>query len=459
MKAFLLFSLLLTSSLFAAPPEDEQQLKALYNTALTQGKAYAWLRHLTTQIGARLSGTVQAEQAVAYTQRELEALGLDRVWLQPVHVPKWVRGTPEFAYMETQPGHTTSITIAALGGSVATPQGGLKASVIEVQGIEDLEKLGKDTIAGKIVFYNRPMDPTQINTFAAYANGVDQRYNGAAQAAKYGAVGVLVRSLNLRLDDYPHTGAMQYENTPLANRIPAAAISTQGAELLSATLRLQPNVKFYFRQSCRQLPEVTSYNVIGEIRGSHYPDEIIVVGAHLDSWDLGEGAHNNGAGCVQSMEVLRLFRRLGYTPKRTLRVVLFANGMQGLSGARRYAERAKAMNERHVFALESDAGGFRPSGFYVEGAEKHLRHLHPWKSYFAPYGVHLFAKGYGGANISLLQNGALVLAGLRTASQRYFDYHYAETDTFASINPRELQLGAATMAALVYFVDRYGLGS
>ncbi|MEM6865696.1 MAG: peptidase M28 family protein, partial [Bacteroidota bacterium] len=244
MKRLVLLFLCLTSQI-EAQTTDERQLKAIYDTALTNGKAYDWLNYLSNQIGGRLTGSVEAQQAVEYTKIQLDSLGLDRVWLQPVMVPKWVRGTPEFAYFETKPGLTTNVPICALGGSVATPDGGVKANILEVNGIEQLKKLGKEKVAGKIIFYNRPMDPTQIDTFNAYSGCVDQRYLGAAEAGKYGAVGVIVRSMNLRLDDFPHAGSMSYGDTPVKDRIPAAAISTKGAELLSTTLALNPEIKFY----------------------------------------------------------------------------------------------------------------------------------------------------------------------------------------------------------------------
>ncbi len=304
-----------------AQNDDEQQIKKIYDSALTQGKSYDWLNYISNQIGGRLSGSIQAQQAVDYTKSQLDSLGLTKVWLQPVMVPKWVRGTPEFAYFETTPGVTTNLPICALGGSVATPQKGIKANIVEVDGIEELSILGKEKIQGKIVFFNRPMDPTAINTFNAYSNCVDQRYSGALEASKYGAVGVIVRSMNLRLDDFPHTGSMGYGEQPVADRIPAAAISTNAAELLSTALKLNPEINFYFKQNCKQFDDVLSHNVIGEIKGSQYPEEIIVVGGHLDSWDLGDGAHDDGAGCVQSMEVLNLLKKTGYIPKRTIRVV------------------------------------------------------------------------------------------------------------------------------------------
>ncbi len=439
-----------------AQTEDEKQLKAIYDMALTEGKAYDWLNHLSNQIGGRLSGSVEAQQAVEYTRNQLDSLGLDRVWLQSVMVPKWVRGTPEFAYIETKPGLTTNVPICALGGSVATPSTGIKAKIIEVNSIEELETLGKEKIKGKIVFFNRPMDPTQISTFSAYSGCVDQRYSGAAEAGKYGALGVIVRSMNLRLDDYPHTGSMSYGETAVQNRIPAAAISTKGAETLSTTLQLNPDINFYFKQNCKQFDDVESYNVIGEIKGSTYPDEIMIVGGHLDSWDLGDGSHDDGAGVVQSMDVLRLIKASGYKPQRTIRVVLFMNEENGLRGGNKYAEVAKSKNENHVFALESDAGGFTPRGFSFDCSDEDFAQVESWKKLFEPYLIHMFIRGGSGADIGPLKDEGLVLAGLRPDSQRYFDHHHAENDTFEHVNKRELELGAATMASLVYLADKYG---
>ena len=457
MNSRIVLTLLLCSTLsLSAQSEDEKQLRAIYDMALTEGKAYDWLNYLSNQIGGRLSGSVQAQQAVEYTKRQMDSLGLDRVWLQPVMVPKWVRGTPEFAYIETKPGLTTNVPICALGGSVATPDGGLKAKVVEVQGIDDLEKLGRERIEGKLVFFNRPMEATIIRTFRSYSGCVDQRYSGAAAAGKYGAVGVIVRSVNLRLDDYPHTGSMSYGDTPIDQRIPAAAISTNAAELLSTTLKLNPDIKFFFKQSCKQFPDVQSYNVIGEIRGSEYPNEIMIVGAHLDSWDLGDGAHDDGAGVVQSMDVLRLIKASGYQPKRTLRAVLFMNEENGLRGGKKYAEVAKGKNETHVFALESDAGGFSPRGFSFDCSDENFEQIESWKPLFEPYLIHMFIRGGSGADVGPLKDENIVLSGLRPDSQRYFDHHHAENDTFQYVNKRELELGAATMTSLVYLMDKYG---
>ena len=456
MKIKLYLTSLLFTSLLFSQSEDSKMLKSIYDTSLLHGKSYEWLNHLSNKIGGRLSGSYNAEKAVKYTKEQLEELGLDRVWLQPVMVPKWVRGAKEYAYVETAPGKSTVMPICALGGSIATPSGGLKAELIEVQSFDELDALGKSKVEGKIVFYNRPMQAELISTFNAYGGCVEQRYKGAEKAIAYGAVGVIVRSMNLRLDDLPHTGSMTYGETPVSNRIPAAAISTNAAELLSAMLKLDPKIKFYFSQHCKQLKDVQSYNVIGEITGSTYPNKVMVVGGHLDSWDLGDGAHDDGAGVVQSMEVLRLLKQTNYKPKHTIRVVLFMNEENGLRGGKKYAKIAAEKSENHVFALESDSGGFTPRGFSFDCSDENFDKVLSWKSLFKPYLIHYFEKGGSGADVGPLK-GDNVLCGLRPDSQRYFDHHHSANDTFEHVNKRELELGAATMTSLVYLFDKYGV--
>ena len=453
----LLLSTLLIIPFFVFSQTDEKVISEIYTNSLTNGKSYSWLDHLSNNIGSRLSGSLGAEKAVEWTKQELETLGLDKVWLQPVMVPKWVRGVPEFAYIETSPGKTVKVNICALGGSISTPPTGLKSKIIEVSGVDELEKLGAENIEGKIVFFNRPMDASLINTFESYGGCVNQRYSGAMEASKFGAIGVIVRSMNLRIDDFPHTGSMTYGDIPTNERIPSAAISTKHADLLSAMVKLDNNVQFYFKQNSKQLEDVLSHNVIGEITGSEFPDEYIVVGGHLDSWDLGDGAHDDGAGCTQSMEVLRLLKLSGIKPKRSIRVVLFMNEENGLRGGNKYAEIAAQKNENHIFALESDAGGFTPRGFYFDCDQSNFEQILSWKSLFKPYLIHFFELGGSGADIGPLKNDTNVLSGLKPDSQRYFDYHHAPNDTFDAVNKRELELGAATMTSLVYLIDKYGI--
>ena len=459
---------LLALTLFSSPffsgfsqkinQQDSTMIKQLFNTSLNDGQSYQWLDYLSNNIGSRLSGSLGAELAVDYTKEQMIDLDLDNVWLQPVMVPKWTRGAKEYAYIETAPGVTSIANICALGGSVPTPYGGLKAKVVEVKSFEELKELGREKIQDNIVFYNRPMQDDLIQTMRAYGGAVGQRYSGASEAAKYGAVGVVVRSMSLSQDDFPHTGAMSYGNTPKDLRVPACAISTNGANYLSATLKLQPNLLFYFNQNCKSHPDVQSYNVIGEIRGSESPNKFIVVGGHLDSWDLGDGSHDDGAGCVQSLEVLRLLKKVGYQPKHTIRAVMFMNEENGLRGGNKYAEEAKRKEEFHVFALESDAGGFTPRGFSFDTNEDNFQQIKNWETLFSPYLVNRFVRGGSGADIGPLKNQGIisVLAGLSPDSQRYFDYHHAANDTFDKVNKRELELGAAAMTGIIYLMDKYG---
>ena len=444
--------LFFTGFVIFAQTKDEQTIKEIYKSSLTNSKCYSWLDYLSNSIGARLSGSANAEKAVQYTKSQLETLGFDRVYLQDVMVPKWVRGEKETAYILDNKSKI-NIPICALGGSVATPKNGITAEVIEVSGIKELEALG-EKIKGKIVFFNRPIEPENIETFKSYGSCVDQRFAGAKEASKYGAVATIVRSMNLRLDDFPHTGAQSYGDIPKSQYIPAAAISTNAAELLSKTLKINPNLKLYLKQSCQQMEDVLSYNVIGEIKGSENPENIMVVGGHLDSWDLADGSHDDGAGIVQSMEVMNIFKNIGYKPKNTLRVVLFMNEENGGKGGKKYEELAKANNENHIFAMESDSGGFSPRGFSIESDDANFAKILSWKNLFEPYLIHSFVKGHSGSDIEPLTSKAVVKAGLKPDSQRYFDYHHAANDKFDAINKRELELGAATMATLMYLMDQ-----
>ncbi|HNG89498.1 MAG TPA: M20/M25/M40 family metallo-hydrolase [Saprospiraceae bacterium] len=445
----------------APPPADDAAfVKRIYDQALRDGHCYAWLEHLSLRIGHRLSGSVGAANAVQWTRSMLDTLGLDSVWLQPCMVPHWVRGEAEQVTVAKY-GKRKKLRLdaLALGGSVATPAAGITAQVVEIKTWEELDRLGQaGALRGKIVFYNRPMDPTKIRTFEAYGGAVDQRGSGASRAAKYGAVAALVRSMGFRLDDYPHTGAMRYDSTYAL--IPAAALSTNSAERLSQLLREEGSATVSLRMNCRTLPDAPSFNVIGEIRGTEHADKIILVGGHLDSWDVGHGAHDDGAGCVQSMDVLRYLRRLGYRPRHTVRCVLFMNEENGLRGGRQYAAEAKRKGEHHVLAIESDAGGFTPRGFSFDGDEAvfgpFFEKISALQPILAPYGLTL-TKGGSGADIGPLKGLKGMLSGYSPDPQRYFDYHHTAADTFDAVNQRELELGAASMAALVYLIDKYGL--
>lgn len=438
--------------------EDAFFIRKIHDTALTEGKGYAWLEFLCTRIGARLSGSPQAAAAVEYTRQMLDTLHLDSVWLQPCMVPHWVRGEKEqVRIVSSRKLGDVDLKALALGNSVGTGKAGITAEVVEVKSLDEVEKLGPAALTGKIVFYNRAFDQTQLSAFAAYGGAVDQRGLGASRASKQGAIGVIVRSMSSRQDDIPHTGSTNYEEgvTP----IPAVAISTNDAEVLSNLLKEEP-VRVYIRTTCERYPNKLSYNVIGEIRGSEKPEEIIVIGGHLDSWDVGQGAHDDGAGCVQSMDVLQTLKRMNYKPKRTIRCVLFMNEENGLAGGRAYAAAALKNKEKHLAALESDSGGFTPRGFRCEGDvsifEKSFKKVAQWADLIEPYGLNLKTGG-SGADIGPLKSQKAMLFGYEPDSQRYFDYHHTAIDTFDAVNKRELNLGTAAMTTLVYLLDKYGL--
>lgn len=438
--------------------EDAKFIREIYNHALTDASCYEWLRGLTQDVGGRLAGSPQAAAAVPYITRILDTLGLDEVRTQACTVATWVRGDKEIVrIVNSKQIGMQELHATALGHSVGTGPLGIVAEVIEVQGIDEVDKIGRAGIEGKIVFYNRPMDNTQINTFSAYSGAVDQRGSGASKAAEYGAVGMIVRSMTTRLDDIPHTGALRYKNG--VEKIPALAISTNDAELLSRLLQREA-VRIFMRSTCGPAAPATNYNIIGEIKGSTYPDEIILVGGHLDSWDLGEGAHDDGAGVVHSMEVIELLKLMNYQPKRTIRCVLFANEESGLAGGKAYWAASNKANEYHMAAMESDRGGFTPRGFTCAGDDdvftKKFQKVYQWLPLLEPYGLSL-SKGYGGADISGLQSQKGLLFGFLPDSQRYFDYHHTAIDTFDAINKRELELGAAAMTAMVYLLDKYGI--
>lgn len=436
---------------------DAFYIREIYNKALTQGKSYPWLDYLCNRIGARLSGTPQAAAAVEYTRQMLDTMGLDSVWIQPCMVPHWQRGEKEVVRVVHSKMGSFDLKALALGNSEGTGPNGLSAEVIEVKRLDELESLGREKIAGKIVFFNRPMDPTQLNTFAAYGGAVDQRGLGASRASKYGALAVLVRSMTTRHDDVPHTGSTSYE--PGITPIPALGISTNDAELLSRLLKDEP-VRVFIRNTSHMMGMKPSHNVIGEIRGSEKPEEIILIGGHLDSWDVGTGAHDDGAGCVQAMDVLQVLKRLGYRPKRTIRCVLFMNEENGLRGGTAYGEYVKNSPEKHIAAIESDAGGFSPRGFDCESNEAifntSFKKVVEWLPLLEPYGLHI-RKGGSGADISPMRPHKVFLIGLRPDSQRYFDVHHTENDTFENVNKRELDLGTAAMTSLIYLLDKSGL--
>lgn len=436
--------------------EDSALIKRISDEILTNGKAYENLRHLTKKIGARLAGSPGMVKSEQWGLKVMQESGADKAWMQECMVPHWMRGGEDLAFAITGI-KKRPLDIVALGNSTGTGPKGLVGQVLLINSFDELEKR-KDEIKDKIVFYDYKFNDTYINTFLAYRDAGQYRGQGPSRAAKYGAKAVIVRSMSHATDNNPHTGATRYDSSYA--KIPAVAIGLRDADWLAMQLQngMFPEINVSLKTNGHFLPDTIGHNIIGELTGTEFPDEIITLGGHLDSWDNCEGAHDDGAGCVQTIEILRAFKAIGYKPKRTIRFVLFANEENGLRGGNKYAEEAKAKNEKHILAIESDAGGFTPRALGFSGSEEQFQKFLSWKSLIAPYGCNELVKGGGGADIGPL-NRALKTptASLNPDTQRYFDIHHARSDVFEAVNKRELELGAVNMAALIYLVDKYGL--
>jgi hypothetical protein len=445
---------LLLPLLSMAQEDDSAFIRKLSDEILTNGKAYEQLRYLTKKIGARLAGSPQMVQAEQWGYKTFKDLGADNVWMQQCMVPHWVRGKDDrvtITEVSKKP-FAKNLDIAALGNSLGSNKPVL-ADVLAVQSFEELEKR-KNEVKGKIVYYNAGFNPTNIHTFNSYGQSFVYRRNGASEAAKYGAVGVMIRSLTEAPDNIPHTGAMAYDTA--YPKIPAVALGSQDADYVWDLSKKSP-FKVSLTTHGKFLPDTIGHNVIAEIKGREFPDQYITIGGHLDSWDLGEGAHDDGAGIVQTIEVFRAFTALGYKPRYTIRFVLFANEENGLRGGEKYAAEAKAKKETHIFALESDAGGFTPRSFGFSMEDEKLDRIARFQKLLQPYGTESFSPRGGGSDVGPLHTLLNTpVAGLQPDSQRYFDVHHARSDVFENVNKRELLLGAVNMAGLIYLVDKYG---
>lgn len=435
---------------------DSVYIKKISDEIMRNGKAHDLLRELTKGIGGRLAGSVQYTKAVQWGEASLKKLGADKVFLQECMMPNWKRGGKDQATIVIQNGKKTNrpLDVLALGNSLGTGGKPLVAEVIAVQDFDEMEAK-KDQLKGKIVYFNNKFNPTNIQTFKSYGEAGQYRRSGPSRAAKYGALGVMIRSLTEATDNNPHTGTTGYDEA--YPKIPAIALGNEDADFIWSSTR-NSSIKVSMTTNGSFGPDVVGHSVVAELTGTQFPNEYITVGGHLDSWDVNEGAHDDGAGIVQTIEIMRALKVLGYKPKRTLRFVLFANEENGMRGGNKYAEEAKKNNEKHVFALESDAGGFTPRGFGFTVSAAQLTKIQSWLSLLKPYGTDFLQAGGGGADIGPLNKTfGTPIAGLMPDSQRYFDIHHARSDVFENVNKRELNLGAVNMAALIYLVDQYGL--
>lgn len=437
----------------ALPRRFAATARELVSGALASNGAYRELVELVTRTPHRLSGSEGLERAIEWAAERARALGADEVRLQPVRVPHWERGSLERVELRGPRAVAgEALTCLALGGSDPTPEGGLTGRVLEVRDFDELLQRSADA-RGRIVFFSRPFPAERPDTFSGYGATVNQRVQGAVEAAKAGAIAVLVRSIGTHYGDYAHTGAMRYQ--PGVPRIPAASLSVQAAERLSALLAAEDEgepVQVHLALDCRWRGEALSHNVIADVRGREHPEEIVLVGAHIDGWDVGQGAHDDGTGCGQCLEVVRLFAALAERPRRTLRMVLFTNEENGQAGGLAYHREHLEDMPHHVLALESDRGGFAPRGFTTNAADAGFAILKELCAELDFASAGELRVGGGGADIGPMAASGVPLVGFLPDSQRYFDLHHSHRDTLAQVSHREVNLGAGAIAALLWGV-------
>ncbi len=461
MKNFIiiLLSFCLISCKNESVPFDQETsdvITTFYGDALEFKESYELLRGLSKDVGQRLSGSEGAKKAVLWSKEVMENYGFDTVYLQEVMVPHWERGELEEAYFYNGK-NKINLSILGAGGTVSTPKEGITAEVVEVSSLDEVDELGRENVEGKIVFYNKAFNQRYINQGASYGQTGFQRRSGAVKAAEYGALASVFRSLSSSTyEDFPHTGGMSYREG--LDSIPHGGLGVLSSEKLSQALKENPKLTLTVKLSGKWFPDALSHNVVGELRGSKSPEKIITVGGHLDSWDVGEGAHDDGAGCVHSIGALRLFQKQNIKPNNTIRAVMFMNEENGLRGGQKYADVAVMDNEQHIAAIESDASGYVPRGFGFSGSDEQHKKIQDWLKYFDKNTISYFSKGGGGADIGPLhrQTGTPMF-GLSIDGQKYFEMHHTAKDVFELVNARELELGTASMASLVYLIDKYGL--
>ncbi len=431
--------------------QDEIVIRNIFDNVLLSDVAYNNLEYLCEKAPGRLLGSEESIIAINFMKNYFEKLSADSVFLQEFKTPTWRCNNTQTSILIGD--NEIELRADALGPSPSTPKHGIIDNVIEVHSLDEVKTLGYENIAGKIVFYNRPVDMTIVNTFRVYGSAVDQRYYGPRVAAEYGASGVLVRSVGTRVDTFPHTGSTGFKDI----KIPCAAISTVDANILSDAIKRDSNLKVKMIVDAEYFEEITTFNLIADIYGSELPDEYIIVAGHIDSWYNSPGAHDDGAGCVQAADVLRIFKELGLNNKRSIRAIMYMDEELFQSGGIAYAEYSEKLKIKNYLALEADAGGFTPEGFTVDASDSNFVIISEYQKLLEPYGINYIKKGGTGVDIGPLKPLGVPLMGYRTDPQRYMDLHHSAYDTFDKVHIRELQLGSGNMAAIIYLIDKYGL--
>lgn len=439
---------------YTSVAQDSLMFRRISDEVMNHATCYDNLRVLCKKVGHRISGSIAAAKAVEWGEKAMKEAGADKVWLQPCDVPYWYRGK-ESLHLKIN-GKYEEVAMLSLGNSEGTKGKDLEAEVVMVQNFDELKTFSESELKGKIIFFNYHFRQDFIFTFYGYGDAVKYRGRGPSVGGEHGAAAIIIRSMSTGEDDYPHTGATHYNDS--TKKIPALAVGNKTADRLEEACR-RGKVMARINSECHMMPQpVRSYNVIGEIKGTEYPEKIITVGGHLDSWDVGEGAQDDGAGCVQSIEVIRAIKALGIKPRYTIRAVLFMNEENGQKGGQAYADSAVARKEHHVLAIETDAGGFSPRGIGMEMEDVQKEKIRAYKDLFLPYGVYDFSHNGGGSDIEPIGTKLKVpLADLLPDSQRYFDLHHTNNDVFEQVNHRELKLGAAVLTQFIWLVSEHEL--
>jgi carboxypeptidase Q len=452
MKILLWISLIFIANQGISQNNDSVFIANLSHEALKSDTVMLNLKYLCESTPGRLLGTKASLKALNYLKTKVQELNPDTCFLQSFETPAWMHYSTRLS-MKSK-GKSILLHAAALGPSVGTVPKGIEAEVIEVKSFEELSSLGRDKIKGKIVFFNKVMSNQFINPFEAYGDAIKFRSRGAIEAARYGASAAIIRSLTTGIDTFPHTGKTNYMDT--ITKIPIVAVSTLDAEYLSRQLQENPHVQLHLTVKTSQIEKTVSYNLIADFRGKRFPDEYILAGAHVDTWYNTCGAHDDGAGCVQILEMARLFKRTNYQFNRSFRLVFFMDEELFQSGGASYASYTMDNHLKHYAALETDAGGSAPEFITVDTNDSIFNKISSFENLLAPYGLNKIKKGHSGVDIQPLKKFNVTLMGNNPQNQRYFDYHHCSNDTYNQVNYRELQMSVITMAGLLYLIDKNG---
>ena len=447
-QIILIFLLLFLFAACAQNKELETVVNDIYNNVKHSDKSFKVLEYLCLHTAGRLPGTSQSEKAIAFIQETLKKSGADSVWLVQVKAPGWKELKKPVAEILLNNNHRISLNSVTLGQSVSTPEQGIETQIVTIDSKEQIDLLGESKLKGKIVFFNGKM-----KVRGDYGKHSWQRVLGASMVSKYGAVGVLVRSLTTKKDNNPHTGVVHYDETN--PKIPAVAISWQAADTLEMYLKRNPELNFHIETFCSNTGLVPSFNVVAEIKGSQFPDDIFLLTAHLDGWHNTQAAQDNGGGVAQVTDVIRIFKDLKIKPKRTIRVMAYMDEEQYLTGMNDYAENTAKNNQKHILDIEVDYGIGIPTGYNIQADSVVFTKQESWRKFLGANNLSKISfTGSYAEDWPLYQKDKTILAHLVCKDDQYFDYHHSANDVLESVNLNNLKSGSAALASFLYLLDK-----